>query len=257
MTVGRAAAALAAAALMLTGCSASPQASPSPSTADTLGGTVTVFAAASLTESFDAIAAAFEDAHPGVDIVAQYGGSSALATQLLEDAPADVFASANESTMELAAEVVDEPTVFATNSLVIVVPAGNAAGVDALDDLADPALRIALCDAAVPCGSAALALLEAQGVVAQPDTLEEDVKAVTTKVTLGEVDAALVYRTDALTSGDAVETIEVPGAEEIVNRYPIAVVTATRNPDAAQVFVEWVLSASGRAVLAKAGFGAP
>ena len=245
------------AALMLAGCAAAPQASPTPDTEDPLSATVTVFAAASLTESFDTIAAAFEDEHPGVDVVAQYGGSSALATQLREDAPADVFASANESTMELAAEVVGAPAVFATNILVIAVPAGNPAGVDGLEDLADPELRIALCDVAVPCGSASLALLEAQGVVAQPDTLEEDVKAVTTKVALGEVDAALVYRTDARAAGEAVETIEVPGAAKIVSRYPIAVVEATRNPDAAEAFVDWVLSARGRQVLSAAGFGAP
>lgn len=244
--------------LLLAGCQgAASEAAPSPDADDRLTGTVTVFAAASLTESFEAIAEAFEGEHPGVEIVAQYGGSGALATQLLEAAPADVFATANETTMQLAADVVGVPTVFATNTLVIAVPAGNPAGVDGLADLADPGLRIALCDVVVPCGSAALAVLEAQGVVARPDTLEEDVTAVTTKVSLGEVDAALVYLTDARAAGEAVETIEVPGAEKIVNRYSIAVVEATPNPDAAEAFIDWVLSARGREVLSAAGFGTP
>ena len=246
-------------AVLLTGCS-TPAAPSEPSEPDdSLTGTVTVLAAASLTGALDEVADAFTEVHPGVEVVISYGGSSALAQQVVEGSPADVFFSANESTMATVTEagLTLEPTVVLTNILEIAVPAGNPAGVTRLEDFANPALVIALCDPTVPCGSAAVKLLDLVGVTASVDTFEEDVKAAVTKVALGEVDAALVYRTDVLAAGDAVEGIEVPEATEVVNVYPIALLTAAPNPEAAQAFVDFILSSEGRDVFTTAGFGTP
>lgn len=239
-----------------TDAAASSSPSPGPEAEPT---SVTVFAAASLTEAFDALAEQFEAEHPSVEVVLSYGGSAALAQQIVEGAPVDVFASAAEPPMRTVVEagLATDPVVFATNTLELVVPAGNPAGVTGVDDLANPDLRIALCDASVPCGAASVKLLEQGGVVAAPDTLESDVKAVLTKVSLGEVDAALVYRTDVIASGDRVEGIEVPGAASVVNRYPIAALTEAQDPDAAAEFVDFVTGEAGHDALAEAGFGAP
>lgn len=219
----------------LAGCAMPPTSTPD---------TVTVFAAASLTESFDEIAAAFEESHPDVDVVLNYGGSSGLATQIAEGAPADVFASA--STQQLP-----DGTIFATNVLALAVPAGNPGGVTGLADLARPELAIALCAVEVPCGAASATLLEQSGIIASVDTLEQDVKAVLTKIELGEVDAGLVYVTDVRAAGAAVEGIALPEAEPVA--YPIAALT---DSEAAAAFVAFVLSDAGQAILRKAGFGA-
>jgi len=155
------------------------------------------------------------------------------------------------------AGLAENPVVFATNTLELAVPAGNPAGITGLDDLARADLHVALCDASVPCGAASARLLDQEGVTAVPDTLESDVKAVLTKVSLGEVDAALVYRTDVLAAGDEVEGIEVPGAASVVNRYPIAALTDAASPEAAAAFVSFVLGDDGRAVLDDLAFGTP
>ena len=242
--------------IVLAGCSA-----PAPPTGepDALTGTVTVFAAASLTDTFDTLAAEFERQNPGVDVAISYGGSSGLAAQITEGAPADVFAAASEATMQVVVDAGDATgaTVFATNTLVLVVPHGNPAGVTGLTDLADPRLAIALCDPAVPCGALAQTLLETAGVTAAPDTLEEDVKAVLTKVELGEADAGLVYVTDAHAPDATVDIVYVPDAQEVVTRYPIAVLSAAPNPDAARAWVDFVLSDEGRQAISDAGFLAP
>lgn len=222
-------------------------------------GDLTVFAAASLTEALEELAVRFEEQHPEVEVVLNLGGSSALAQQVLAGAPADVFAAAAEPPMATLAEtgLVLEPVVFATNTLQLAVPPGNPAGVGGLDDLARGGLRIALCDVSVPCGAASATLLEQEGVTAAADTLESDVKAVLTKVALGEVDAGLVYRTDVRSGGDAVEGIEVPAAASVVNRYPIAALADAPHPDAAAAFLAFATGADGRAVLDEFGFGAP
>jgi molybdate transport system substrate-binding protein len=250
--------ALIAPAVVLAACSTpAPLAGTPPPGA--LQGTVTVLAAASLTEAFDALAASFESEHPGVDVVLGYGGSSALATQIIQGAPADVFAAADEATMQSVVEAghAQRPTIFTTNTLEIAVPAGNPARVTGLADLAEEDPAIALCDPHVPCGSAAQTLLDSAGIVAKPDTLEQDVRAVLTKIELGEADAGLVYITDVVAAGDAVEGIEVPEAAEVVNRYPIAVLSESPNAKAAHAWVEYVLSPDGRRMLAAAGFVAP
>ena len=221
--------------LLLTGCSAPA--------ADTR--TVTVFAAASLTESFDAITAAFEAENPGVDVVLNYGGSSGLATQIAEGAPADVFAAASPG-------VLPEGTPFATNVLELAVPADNPGDVTSLADLVRPELAVALCAVEVPCGAAAATLLTDAGIAASVDTYEQDVKAVLSKIELGEVDAGLVYVTDVLAAGDRVQGIALPEATPVA--YPIAALT---DSEAAAAFVAFVLSAAGQRILQDAGFGAP
>lgn len=245
--------------LLLAGCTA-----PAPEPAETdetpaLSGTVTVLAAASLTDVFDELAERFTAEHPGVEIVLSYGGSSALAEQIISGSRADVFASANESTMASVTEegLTVEPVIFTTNVLELAVPAGNPGNVTGLADLADPGLTIALCDPVVPCGSAAERLLAQEGVAPSVDTLEEDVRAALTKVALGEVDAALVYRTDVIAAGDDVEGIEIPEAASVVNAYPISVLRDAPHPEAARAFFDFVLGEAGRAALTDAGFGAP
>jgi molybdate transport system substrate-binding protein len=250
----RALAVVGAAGLALAGCAVQP-----PPEGE-LGGTVTVFAAASLTDTFGAMADAFERQHPDVTIVASFGGSSGLATQIVEGAPVDVFAAASEATMTMitdAALADGAPTVFATNTLEIAVPAGNPAGITGLADFANPELSIALCAAEVPCGAASGTVFDAAGVVAAPDTLEQDVRAVLTRIELGEVDAGLVYTTDVRSAGAAVEGIGFSEASTAIGRYPIARLAASANKDAAAAFIAYVLSPAGRGILERAGFGAP
>jgi molybdate transport system substrate-binding protein len=248
--------------LLVAGCAGGSAArEPGGGAADgEVTGTLTVLAAASLTESFTELAERFESDHPGAAVRLSFGASSELAAQVDQGAPADVFAAASPETMALAVDagaVRGEPRVFARNRLEIAVPPGNPGGVTGLADLAREELKVALCAPEVPCGSVAETVLRAAGVTPAPDTLEADVKATLTKVTLGEVDAALVYRTDVLAAGDAVRGIEFPEADRAVNDYLLAVLTGAPNPGAAQAFADLVRSRPGRAVLTEAGFDAP
>lgn len=221
---------------------------------------VTVFAAASLTEAFTRIGTEFEAANPGAKVTFNFGPSSGLAEQIVQGAAADVFAAASTSTMDkvVAAGRADgQPAVFVRNYLQIAVPAGNPAGVSGLADFAKPELKLAVCAEQVPCGSAAKRAFTAAGVTAQPDTLEQDVKAVLTKVRLGEVDAGVVYRTDVQAAGEQVEGIDFPEAEQAVNDYPIVAVKDAPAGAAARAFVEYVRSPDGAQVLAEAGFASP
>ncbi|GAB3435547.1 molybdate ABC transporter substrate-binding protein [Actinophytocola sediminis] len=251
-----------AAALSLAGCGSSASEDPGSSSAVSgdISGDLTVFAAASLTESFTQLGEDFEAANPGVTVTFNFAGSSALAKQLNEGAPADVFASAAPRNMTEVTDtgaITDDPVTFVTNTLEIAVPAGNPANITGLADFGKAELKIGLCAEQVPCGAASAKVLEAAGVTAAPDTLEQDVKAVLTKVSLGEVDAALVYRTDVEAAGDEVDGIEFPESGEAVNEYPIAACAEAPNADGARAFIDYVLSAEGRAVLTEAGFGAP
>lgn len=228
---------------------------PSPSSSgDALRGELTVYAAASLSGAFEAISAAFAAENPDMRVSTVYDGSSTLVTQILEGAPADVFVSADEANMDKAAEAVVDPALFATNTLVIAVPAGNPGAVASLADLAG--VTTVLCAPEVPCGAAAASLLDASGVTVDPASLEQNVTAVLTKVAAGEADAGLVYATDVI-GRDDVEAIVPEGADEVVNRYPIAALADARDPDAAAAFVSFVLSEAGRRILADFGFGAP
>lgn len=229
----------------------------SPGAADRA--TVIVAAASSLTSVFGELEERFERQNPGVDVVVDAGGSAALAQRIVLGGGADVFAAASDETM---ATVVDaglarDPRLFARNRLALAVPSGNAAGVTGLADLARPELTIALCDPAVPCGSAAADLLAQRSLTPRPDTLEQDVKSVLAKLVIGEADAGLVYATDVRTAVDAVEEVPVPGVEAVDIRYPIAALTDARDPGAARAWVRFVRSDEGREVLSDAGFLAP
>jgi molybdate transport system substrate-binding protein len=239
----------------LTSCSGS-DAAP----ADGPGGRVTVFAAASLTESFTRIGKDFEAANPGTTVEFNFAGSSALATQINQGAPADVFAAAaprNMATVTDAGNADGEPVVFARNQLVVAVAPGNPRGVRGLADLARPGLKVALCAEQVPCGAAARTALDAASVTLTPVTLEQDVKGALSKVTLGEVDAALVYRTDARAAASDVTAVEFPESAGAVNDYPVVVLADAPNAAGARAFVAYVRSEPARAVLAEAGFQAP
>ncbi|MEX0153343.1 molybdate ABC transporter substrate-binding protein [Microbacterium sp. LMI1-1-1.1] len=244
---------LAVTAAVLTACAA-PAPSEDTSAGSGVSGTVEVYAAASLQRSFDEIAAAFEEDNPDVQVTAVYDGSSTLATQIGEGAPADVFASADEKNMAKVADRAPDPQVFAGNTLVIVVPAGNPGAVDDLADLAG--VTTVLCAPEVPCGAASATLLSNAGVAVTPASAEQNVTAVLTKVAAGEADAGLVYATDVV-GRDDVEAIVPDGAADVVNRYPIAALADARNPDAAAAFVDFVLSARGQEILSAAGFRAP
>ncbi|WP_436701697.1 molybdate ABC transporter substrate-binding protein [Nocardioides sp. BYT-33-1] len=221
--------------------------------------TLTVFAAASLTMTFEELEQEFEDAHDGVDVKLSFGGSSDLVAQLIEGAQADVFASADTATMDtlVAADLAaGDPTEFATNTLMIAVPPGNPAGIATLADLTEKDVDLVLCQPEVPCGSAALKVAEAAGLTLAPVSEEQSVTDVLAKVESGEADAGLVYVTDVTAAGDAVEGVEFPEAAGVVNRYPIVAVDGAPHPDLAQAWIDLVLG-DGRAVLAAAGFGAP
>ncbi|MEU8082117.1 molybdate ABC transporter substrate-binding protein [Micromonospora sp. NPDC049101] len=223
-------------------------------------GPVTVFAAASLTESFTRIGRDFEAANPGSTVTLNFAGSSALANQVNQGAPADVFASAAPATMATvtgAGNADGAPSVFARNQLVIAVPRGNPAGVTGLADLGRPGVKVALCANQVPCGAAARTALDAAGVALTPVTLEQDVKGALAKVRLGEVDAALVYRTDTRAASADVTAVEFPESARAVNDYPIVALKDAPNPAGARALVAYVRSAPAQAVLAEAGFQAP
>ena len=247
--------------LVLAGCgSGGADAAPPGESDGDLSGALTVFAASSLTDVFALLGNELTAANPGLEVRISFAGSSALATQIVQGAPADVFASADEQQMEVVAGedlVAGSPEVFTSNVLQIAVPAGNPAGVTGLDDFTRSDLALALCAPEVPCGSAAEDVFDAAGVTPEPDTYEEDVRAALTKVELGEVDAALVYASDVASAGDAVEGVAFAEAEDAVNRYPIGVLADAPNPAAAEAFVALVQSDRGQRALADAGFRAP
>ncbi|MYS78804.1 MULTISPECIES: molybdate ABC transporter substrate-binding protein [Streptomycetaceae] len=225
-----------------------------------LKGTVNVFAAASLTETFSALGRQFEAAHPGVTVKFNYLGSSALAASINQGAPADVFASADEKNMKLVTDAKNAdgtPTAFAKNTLQIAVAPGNPKNIKSLADLKQNGLKVAQCAPQVPCGAAAKTALDASGVKFTPATLEQDVKAALTKLTLGEVDAALVYRTDVKAAGAKAVGVDFPESAQAVNTYPIVPLAKAPNADAAKAFVAFVLSEPGRTALTAAGFQAP
>lgn len=225
-----------------------------------LGGTVLVFAAASLSDAFAEVEGAFEAEYPGVDVRLNPAGSSSLREQILQGAPADVFASADQSIMDEvteAGEVHAEVQVFARNRLQIAVPAGNPAGVAGLDDFARPDLLIGLCAEGVPCGDFARDALARAGVEASIDTDEPDVRALSTKIGAGELDAGIVYVTDVIAAGDPIEGIDIPDDQNVVASYPIAALAGAPNPDAAAAFVDFVLSEQAQAILVSSGFTRP
>jgi molybdate transport system substrate-binding protein len=220
--------------------------------------TITVLAAASLTDTFTELAHLFEADNPGVSVELAFDSSATLAQQAVDGAPADVLATADLATMQTAEDaLVDEPRPFATNTMVLATPGDNPAGITRFADLDRGDVTFVTCVPTAPCGKVAAALLEDNAVTAEPASLEVDVRSVLAKVTSDEADAGLVYATDAVAAGDAVRTFDIPHAGEEVTTYPIAPLDQTRDLEDARRFVALVHSEAGRRVLADAGFGTP
>lgn len=254
----------------MAGVSCSQAAAPTQTEAAGQELALTVFAAASLTDAFTAIAEDFEAAHPGVTLAFNFAGSNQLATQINEGAPADVFASANQTQMTNAVESgridAGTPAVFATNRLVVVYPADNPGNIGSLQDLTVPGTIVVLAAEAVPVGQYSLEFLDKatadpafgetfrEDVLANVVSYEENVRSVLTKVSLGEADAGIVYTSD-LVGVEDVSSLDIPDELNLVAEYPIAVLNDSANGDMAAAFVEYVLSDAGQATLAGYGFG--
>jgi molybdate transport system substrate-binding protein len=221
------------------------------------GSTLTVFAAASLTESFTALKADVEAANDGVTVRYNFAGSQALAAQIQQGAPADVFASADTKNMDklTGAGLIDgQPQNFAGNALQIAVAKGNPKAVKGLQDLARHDLKVVLGAEEVPAGKYARQALDAAGVTVKPVSLEDNVKAAVNKVTLGEADATIVYVTDVTAAKDKVQGVEIPTGQNVSATYPVAVVKGTRNAAAARAFVDYLRSEAGQSKLQSLGF---
>jgi len=258
--------AVATAGLLLAGCGSSSTTGASPvkpaapaSSSPALSGTVNVFAAASLKGAFTTLGQQFETAHPGTKVVFNFGPSSGLATQISSGAPADVFASASTKNMDqvVKAGAATSPTAFARNVMEIAVPPQNPANITRLSDLAKPAVKVAVCQKAVPCGVTAAKVFTKAGLTLTPVTQEVDVKSVLSKVTLGEVDAGVVYVTDVQAAGAKVRGIKIPAEVNASTTYPIATLAKAPNKATAQAFTDYVLSADGARVLTSDGFAKP
>jgi molybdate transport system substrate-binding protein len=254
--------------LLLAACARAPQAAPTAASA--VSGQITVFAAASLTDAFEAVATAFEAANPGTTIVYNFAGSQQLAAQINEGAPADLFASANTAQMQVAIDGgqirADSQQTFARNVLVVIMPSDNPGDLRTLQDLATPGLRIIFADAAVPVGQYSRDFLSkasaqpefgadfAPQVLANVVSFEENVRSVLTKIVLGEGDAGIVYTTDAALEAANLQQILIPDELNTIANYPIAPITTSENPALAQAFIAFVLSPAGQAILAQYGF---
>jgi len=252
-------AALAALALTACGGTASSAGTSSAVSSDTASGSITVFAASSLKEAFTQIGKGYEAAHPGAKVTFNFGASSTLATQITQKAPADVFASASQKTMDTvtAAGAASGDQVFAVNTMEIATPPTPTTPVTSLADLAKPGVKVVICQKDVPCGAAAAKLFTQNNLTVTPVSEEVDVKAVLSKVVLGEADAGIVYVTDVLAAGAKVVGVQIPADQNVTTKYPIAPITGSANAATAQAFVDYVLSPAGQQVLTTAGFASP
>lgn len=252
--------------LMLAACADTTSDDPGPDAGDAngddiaeLSGELTVFAAASLTDAFTELGEQFEATHDGVSITFNFASSSTLATQIVEGAEADVFASANHTQMDVVddEDLAENREVFTTNVLEIVVEAGNPLGIETLEDLTRDDVILVLAAPEVPAGQFAAEMLDAQDIEVSPSSLEVDVRATLGKVELGEADAAIVYRSDVVTASDTVEGVTIPDDQNVIAEYPIATLTVGPNPAAAAAFLALVTGPDGQAVLEAAGFTSP
>ncbi len=255
-------------ALFITGCGSDSNTSTSDTSAgsDTttvagVTGTATVSAAASLTEAFTQIGEDFKAANPDATVEFTFDSSSTLSKQIIDGAPADVFASADQANMTKLTDadlLAGSPQVFATNELVIVTKPGNPAGITSLADLAHAGI-ISLCGEEVPCGKFAKQALDGAGVVIPETSVTrgQNVKATLTAVTEGDAVAGIVYVTDAKAAGDTVDTVAIPADQNVTATYPIGVIAATTNAEIAEAFMAYVLSPEGQAVLEEFGFLPP
>jgi molybdate transport system substrate-binding protein len=250
------------AALVLAACSSSSTSSPSAGASGSgkPSGTLVVFAATSLTDAFNKITPGFEKANPGVTVKFNYNGSSSLATSITQGAPADVFASAapaNMKTVTDASLASGTPQIFARNTAEIMVEAGNPHKIKSLKDLASPAIKVAVCAPEVPCGALAQDVFKNAGVTVKPVSEETNVGGVVTKVTLGEVDAGIVYVTDVEANGSKTAGVPIPADQNAITEYPIAQIKGAPNATAAKAFISYVLGPDGQKVLASFGFMPP
>ncbi|MDN3294304.1 molybdate ABC transporter substrate-binding protein [Streptomyces ficellus] len=218
---------------------------------------LTVLAAASLTDVFKAAGAAYEKAHPGTEITFSFAGSQELVAQVRQGAPADVLVTADARSMAGVRGETGEPTVIAKNRLVIATGEGNPKKVRGLKDLADPALKVVLAAPEVPAGTYSRKILDAQGIAVKPVSQEPSVRAVLSKVELGEADAGLVYKTDAGSAPGKVDTVDIPDAQNAIAEYPAAALTSSKNSAAAEAFVTWLSGPEARKILKEAGFQQP
>ena len=247
--------------LTLTACSSDQKAQVAinASSSPAIAGTITVLAAASLTQSFTALGKKFEASHPGVSVKFSFGGSSTLATNINNGAPADVYASASATSMDqvLAKGNADTSKAFAKNVLEIATPPANPARITGLGDLTKPGIKVDLCDVKQPCGSAATKLFANAKLSVTPVSYEADVKAVLAKVTTGEVDAGLVYASDVKAAGARVHGVTIPASIAASTTYPIATLKNSGNAATAAAFVAFVLSDAGTEQLVTDGFSKP
>ena len=251
----RLAAVLAVAALVLAACGGDDNTSSGGSSGS--ANEIKVFAAASLTAAFTELGQRYTSANGGTKVTFNFAGSQALATQIRQAAPADVFASADTTNMDKVKDLVGTPQNFASNLLQIVVEKGNPKAVKGLDDLANPDLKVVLAAPDVPAGRYAAEALNTAKVTVKPVSEEDNVKAVVTKVSLGEADAGMVYVTDVTAGGDKVQGVDIPKDQNVTATYPIATVKAGKAQDKAQAFMDLVLSDQGQQVLKQYGFLPP
>jgi molybdate transport system substrate-binding protein len=220
-------------------------------------GEITVFAAASLTESFNAIAKQFEKRYPDVSVKFNFDSSSNLAAQIQEGAPADVFASADEANVQKVTEsgdVTATPVVFAKNRLEIAVENRNPKKVRSLADLDRSGLVVVLCADTVPCGKYAAEAFANAGLTVNPASKEENAKATLSKVSLGEADASVVYVTDINAAKGDVSGVKIPDRQNVIATYPIAAVKDSENSAAAKAWVQFVQSKTAQSTLRRFGF---
>ena len=221
---------------------------------------MTVFAAASLTDAFTEIGDAFMVDHPDASVTFNFASSSDLVVQINEGAPADVYASADQTNM---AKLIDagnnggEPALFATNSLEIIVEKGNPKAITGVADLANPDLIVVTCAPEVPIGKYSAEVFAKAGVTVTPASYEENVKGVVNKVTLGEADAGVVYKTDVAAAGDQAEGVGIPTDLNVIAEYPLVVTREAPNAGAGQAFVDFVVGEEGQSILASYGFTSP
>jgi len=219
-----------------------------------------VFAAASLTESFNEIGTAFTTEHPDSKVTFSFDASSALVTQINQGAPADVFASADEANMTKLTDAGNnqgDPVVFATNKLEIIVAKGNPKGITSVADLAKSGVTFVTAAPEVPIGKYTQQVLDAAGVTVTPVSLEQNVKGIVTKVTTGEADAGIVYHTDVLAAGDKAQGVPIPDDINVIAKYPIVVTKESTNASTGTAFIDFVLSDQGQKILDAHGFSPP
>lgn len=241
-----------------TGSGGTPSAA-SASAVPALTGEITVFAAASLNGAFTTLGKQFEAAHPGTKVTFSFGSSSTLAQQILQAAPADVFASASATNMKQVTDGGDaaDPRTFASNVAEIAVAPASASTITTLADLARPGVKLALCQPQVPCGALAQKVLANAAVTVKPVTQGLDVKSTLAYVTSGAADAAIVYVTDVKAAGASVKGVQIPAGQNASTAYPIATLKGSRNLPVATAFEDLVLSPAGQTVLSEAGFARP